>query len=156
MAICAGCCWEVRWHVSARRGHARHHTQTSPRWPSTVVHTGSCYPYQRSSLRAHGGQTASRAGCVGAQHQQRSEETSSGQIANEKWLTARGSATMRERQRLYLQYTPHCSSRRKPTVGGDFLRHFVSRQLYKSLCPTDQTCSSTPVLPSAPPLLFMV
>jgi hypothetical protein len=38
----------------------------------------------------------------------------------------------------------------------DFLRHFVSRQLYKSLCPTDQTCPSTPVLPSAPSLLFMV
>jgi hypothetical protein len=35
----------------------------------------------------------------------------SGQIANEKWLTARSSATRRGRQLLYLQYTSHCSSR---------------------------------------------
>src|SRR5215831_17052502 len=136
MAICAGCCWEVRWHVSARHGHARHHTQTSPRWPSTVVHTGSCYPCQRSPLRAHGGQAASRAGCVGAQHQQRSEETSSGHIANEKWLTARGSATMRERQRLYWQHMPPCSRRRKTAVGRDLLRQTVTCLFSKPLCAT--------------------
>jgi len=31
MTIGAGCCWMIREHVPARRGHARHHTQTSPR-----------------------------------------------------------------------------------------------------------------------------
>jgi hypothetical protein len=31
MIVCAGCCWEVRRRVLARRGHARQHTQTSPR-----------------------------------------------------------------------------------------------------------------------------
>ncbi len=36
-----------------------------------------------------------------------------------------------------------------------FLRHCVSRQLHKSLYTTYQTCLSTPVLPSAPSLLFM-
>ena len=74
----------------------------------------------------HEGQATARAGRVGEQHQQRSEEIGAGQIANEKWLTARQSATMRERQRLYLQHMRHCSSRRKPTVGGDVLRHFVT------------------------------
>jgi hypothetical protein len=34
---------------------------------------------------------------VGEQHEQRSVETGSGHIANEKWLTARQSAPMRER-----------------------------------------------------------
>jgi hypothetical protein len=33
-------------------------------------------------------------GRVGEQHAQRSEETGAGQIANEKWLTTRNSATM--------------------------------------------------------------
>jgi len=37
----------------------------------------------------------------------------------------------------------------------DVLRHCVSRQLHKSLYTTYQTCLSTPVLPSAPSLLFM-
>ena len=78
-----------------------------------------------------------------------------GQIANEKWLTAKQSATMRERQRLYFQYMPYCSSQRKTTVCGNGLRHCVSRQLHKSLYTTYQTCLSTPVLPSAPSLLFM-
>jgi hypothetical protein len=35
------------------------------------------------------------------------------------------------------------------------MRHFVSRQSHKSLYTTYQTCLSTPVLPSAPSLLFM-
>ena len=56
------------------------------------------------------GQATSRARPVRAQYEQRSEETSAGHIANEKWLTARGSATLRERQRLYLQCMPPCSS----------------------------------------------
>jgi hypothetical protein len=38
-----------------------------------------------------------RAGRVGEQHKQRSEAIGAGQIANEKWLTARSSAPMRER-----------------------------------------------------------
>src|SRR5438309_2206756 len=53
-----------------------------------------------------------------------------GQIANEKWLTARHSAPMRERQLLYFQYMPYCSSRRKTTVGRDILRHFVTGDLH--------------------------
>jgi len=52
-----------------------------------------------------------------------------GQIANEKCLTARQSATTRERQRLYLQDMPHCSRRRTTTVSSNGLRHCVSRVL---------------------------
>src|SRR5262252_5571719 len=29
-AMCAGCCWEVRWRVLARRGHARHPCRCPP------------------------------------------------------------------------------------------------------------------------------
>src|SRR5215470_19026457 len=29
-AMCAGCCWEVRWRVLARRGHARHPCRCRP------------------------------------------------------------------------------------------------------------------------------
>src|SRR5215467_11475138 len=75
-----------------------------------------------------------------AQYEQRSEETSSGHIANEKWLTAWGSAILRERQRLYLQCMPYCPSLRKTAVCRDFLRHCVTSQLYKSVCTTYQTC----------------
>src|SRR5690349_15047260 len=52
-----------------------------------------------------------------------------GQIANEKCLTARSSATMRERQRLYLQHMPPCSSRRKTAVGSDLLRQTVTARI---------------------------
>jgi len=62
---------------------------------------------------------------------------------------------MRNRQLLYLQYRPHCFRKRKTAVCGNVLRHFVSRQLYRSLYATYQTCLSTPVFPSAPSLLFM-
>jgi hypothetical protein len=72
-------------------------------------------------------QATARAGRVGAQHEQRSEETGAGQIANEKWLTTRQSGTMRERQLLYLQHMLYCSSLQKTTVCGNFLRHCVSR-----------------------------
>lgn len=77
-----------------------------------------------------------------------------GHLADEKWLTARSSAPRRCRQRLYLPYMPPCSRRRKPTVGRDVLRHCISRQVYKSLYTIYQTCLSTPVLPSAPSLLY--
>ena len=77
-----------------------------------------------------------------------------GQIANEKWLTAGSSAPRRGRQLLYFQYMSHCSRRRKTTVCRNFLRHFVTRQLHKSLYTTYQTCLPTPVLPSAPSLLY--
>jgi hypothetical protein len=53
--------------------------------PSTVVYAGSCCPCQRSPPRVHEGQTASHAGRVGEQHQQKSEQQAPGQIANEKW-----------------------------------------------------------------------
>ena len=66
---------KVRRRVSARRGHARHHQKTSSRWPSNVVHVGSCCPCQPSSPRTHGGQATARAGCVGKQHEQSSEAT---------------------------------------------------------------------------------
>jgi hypothetical protein len=52
-----------------------------------------------------------------------------GQIANEKWLTARQSVPMRERQRLYLQHMPYCPRRRKTAVGRDLLRHCVSGEI---------------------------
>jgi hypothetical protein len=71
-------------------------------------------------------QATARAGRAGAQHEQRSEETGAGQIANAKWITARQSAPMRERQLVYFQDMPPCSRRRKTIVGGDGLRHFVS------------------------------
>jgi len=64
---------------------------------------------------------------VRAHYEQRSEETSVGHIANEKWLTAQESATLRERQRLYLQDMPYCPSLRKTTVGRNFLRQSVTR-----------------------------
>ena len=72
-----------------------------------------------------------------------------GQIANENCLTSGSSAPMRECQPLYFQDMSHCSRRRKTMVGRNFLRHFVSRQLYRPLCSIDQTCPSTPVLLSA-------
>ena len=75
-----------------------------------------------------------------------------GNIANENCLTAGSSAPRRGRQLLYFQYMSYCSRRRKTTVGRNVLRHFVSRQFYKSLCTTDQTCfhpyTSFSVLPA--------
>src|SRR5262249_16108402 len=131
-----------------RKCHSGGHPTSSIQAPAAhahnpdPVHTGD---------RQHHGQTA-----LGSKTRREARKQARGQVANEKCLTARRSATRRERQLLYFQYTPYCSSRRKTTVSSNFLRHCVSRRLYTSLCTTDQTCPSTSVLPSAPSLLFMV
>jgi hypothetical protein len=44
---------------------------------------------------------------------------------------------MRERQLLYLQYTPHCSSRRKPAVSSNGLRQSVTHTTWKVIAPTE-------------------
>jgi hypothetical protein len=150
-----GWSWEVTWRVPAKRGHARHHTQTSPRLPSHVVHIGSCCPYQRSRPRAHGGQATARVGRVGEQHEQRSEQIGCGQIANEKWITARQSASMRERQRLYLQHRPYGPRRRTTAVSSNFLRQTVTREFYKPLCTTHHTALH-PHVSFSPPVPFML
>ena len=69
---------------------------------------------------------------LGSNTSREARQQAPGQIANEKWLTARQSATMRSRQRLYFQYMPYCSGRRKTTVGRDILRHCVTRRIYRT------------------------
>ena len=133
MARCAGCCREVRWHVPGRgvvmhvttsRRHPGGHPTLSLQTPAAHanapdrVHTGDRPRHVPAAL----GRTTSR----GARKQ------APGQIANEKRLTARQSATTRERQHLYLQHMPHCSGRRTTTVGRNGLRHCVSHTLCRS------------------------
>ena len=101
-----------------RRGHQHGLPPWSMSAPTTHanaphrVHTGD---RQRHVHTAMGNNTSREAG-----------QQASGQISNEKWLTARQSATMRERQRLYFQDMPYCSNRRKSTVSSNVLRHSVS------------------------------
>src|SRR5262249_2183048 len=54
-------------------------------------------------------------------------------------LGPRSSATRRERQRLYFQYTPHYSRQRKTTVGRNVLLQTVTCLFYKPLCTTHPT-----------------
>ena len=110
--------------VTTRRGYQGRH----PTWCMSApaehanapdrMHTGS----RQWRLHVALGSSTSR----GARKQ------APGQIANEKWLTARHSAPMREHQLLYFQYMPYCSSRRKTTVGRDILRHCVTCRIYRT------------------------
>ncbi len=63
---------------------------------------------------------------VGSNTSSKAREQVPGQIANEKCLMARSSATMRERQRLYIQYTLHSSRQRKTTVSRNQMRQTVT------------------------------
>ena len=76
------------------------------------VHTGD---RQRHVQAALGGNTSREA-----------RQKRPGKIANEKWITARQSTTMRERQLVYFQDMPHCSRRRKTAVSCNVLRQTVT------------------------------
>ena len=118
-------------HVTTHRRHPGSKPMSSIQAPASHanaphrVHMGD---RQRHVQAALGRNTSSEA------RQQRP-----GQIANEKWITARQSAPMRERQLVYLQYTPPCSRRRKTTVSSNFLRQTVTRSFYMPLCTTHHT-----------------
>jgi hypothetical protein len=109
----------VVMHVTTRRRHpGGYPTSSTPARAAHAnaphrVHTGD---KQRHVQAALGRNTSSEA-----------RQQAPGQIANEKWLTARQSALMRERQPLYLQYTPLCSRQRNTTVCRNKMRQSVTR-----------------------------
>jgi hypothetical protein len=111
----------VVMHVTTRRCHPGGHPTSS--MPAPVAHANAPHRVHTGDRQRH------VQAALGRNTSSEVRQQAPGQIANEKWLTARQSATMQERQLLYLQYMPYCPSRRKITVGGNGLRHCVSRML---------------------------
>jgi hypothetical protein len=100
---------------------------TGPLQSSAEEHGRVCrLPLGGRTARAGEAEAGSVQTTVGRNTSRGARKQAPGYLANEKWLTARQSASMRERQRLYLQYVPYCPRRRKTIVPSNVLRHCVS------------------------------
>src|SRR5437764_10331210 len=114
-------------HVTTHRRHPSGHPTSFMQPPAAHanapdrVHTGDKPRHMQAAL--------------GSNTSREARQQAPGQIANEKWITARQSTTIRERQPVYLQYTPHCSRQRKTTVSSNVLRQSVTHPMEGPTCP---------------------